>query len=176
MTDTLKTLTCPGCGETMEKVFIPSEGINIDICTQGCGGIYFDNREFDNFDEQHEDISIILEKLEGKKFEKVSEKMTRVCPNCGAKMVKNHSSISQEIEIDECYSCGSKFLDNSELIKIREEYENNEQRDEDILKYVYKQAGAELAAQDRRYAEINPAKRTYIKKTFDAIFNKLMGL
>lgn len=176
MTDTLKTLTCPACGKPMEKVFIPSEGINIDICTQGCGGIYFDNREFDNFDEQNEDISAILEKLSDKKFEKVSENMTRVCPNCGAKMVKNHSSISHEIEVDDCYNCGGKFLDNSELVKIREEYENNEQRDEDILRYVYKEVGAELARQDQKYANIDPSKRTYVKKAFDGIFNKLMGL
>lgn len=176
MADTLKTLTCPACGKTMEKVFIPSEGINLDICTDGCGGIYFDNREFENFDEKNEDISVILEKLEGKSFEKPSENLTRVCPNCGTKMIKNHSSILKEIEIDDCYSCGGKFLDNAELIKIREEYENNEQRDEEILKYVYKQVGAELAEQDRRYAEIDPSKRTYLKKGFDSIFNKLLGL
>ena len=46
MADTLKELKCPACGKVMEKVFIPSEGINLDICTDGCGGIYFDNREF----------------------------------------------------------------------------------------------------------------------------------
>lgn len=175
MADTLKKLTCPACGKEMEKVFIPSEGINLDICTQGCGGIYFDNREFDKFDEKNEDISVILEKLEDKKFTKPSENMTRVCPNCGSKMVKNNSSILKNVEVDDCYNCGGKFLDNSELIKIREEYDNNEQRDEDILRYVYTQVGVELAEQDQRYANIDPAKRTYIKKTFDSIFNKLLG-
>ncbi len=55
--DTLETIKCPACGKEMEKVFIPSEGINIDICTNGCGGIFFDNREFDKFNEGHEDIS-----------------------------------------------------------------------------------------------------------------------
>ena len=49
--DTLETIKCPACGKEMEKVFIKSEGINIDICTEGCGGIFFDNREFDTFNE-----------------------------------------------------------------------------------------------------------------------------
>lgn len=88
MADTLKPIKCPACGNTMEKIFIPSAGINLDICTDGCGGIYFDNREFGMFDESNEDISKILEKVQGKKFAKVNEEMTRVCPNCGAKMVK----------------------------------------------------------------------------------------
>ena len=56
MADTLQKIKCPACGREMEKVFIPSEGINLDICTQGCGGIFFDNRELDKFDEKDEDI------------------------------------------------------------------------------------------------------------------------
>ena len=172
MADSLKTLTCPACGKQMEKVFIPTEGINLDICTDGCGGIYFDNREFKEFDEQNENISTILEKLEGKSFESVDETLTRECPNCGGKMVKNHSSIKKEIQVDDCYNCGGKFLDNKELIKIREEYESNEERDEDVLRYVYQQVGQELTEQAKRYAEIDEHKNTYIRK----LFRKLTGL
>lgn len=169
MADTLKPLICPACGKTMEKVFIPSQGINIDICTDGCGGIYFDNREFDKFDEKNEDISEIMAKIEGKTFTTPNETITRVCPNCGAKMVKNHSSVKQQIEVDECYTCGGKFLDNKELIKIREEYENNEERDEDILRYVYQKVGRQLAEQERKYSEITTHNRTYIRKIFDVL-------
>ena len=169
MADTLKPLTCPACGKTMEKVFIPSQGINIDICTDGCGGIFFDNREFDKFDEKNEDISAIIAKIECKTFSKPNESMTRVCPNCGAKMVKNHSSVKQQIEIDECYTCGGKFLDNSELVKIREEYENNEERDEYILRYVYQKVGRQLAEQERKYSEIGTHYKTYVRKFFDVL-------
>ena len=166
MADTLKTLTCPACGKTMKKVFIASEGINLDICTEGCGGIYFDNREFKDFDEQNEDISAILETLKGKTFEKVNETLVRHCPNCGGIMVKNHSSIKKEIQMDDCYNCGGKFLDNAELVKIREEYDSNEERDEDILRYVYKQVGCELAEQERRYSEIDQNKDPLTRKLF----------
>lgn len=33
-------------------------------------------------------------------------------------MVKNSSSIHKKIEVDDCYSCGGKFLDNNELQKL----------------------------------------------------------
>lgn len=171
MADTLKTLICPACGKEMEKVFIKDQGINIDICADGCGGIFFDNREFDSFDEQNEDITRIIEKLKGKKFTPVSANSARICPNCGAKMVKNHSSISNEVEVDDCYSCGGKFLDFGELEKIRAEYENNVQRDEDILAYVYKQVGQELADVDEKYAN-SVTNRSMLQK----VFYKLLGL
>lgn len=151
MADSLNTLTCPACGKVMEKVFIPSQGINIDICTNGCGGIFFDNREFDKFDEQHEDVSEILKNITGKSFEPVDSSKDRICPSCGSKMVKNHTSVKGEIEVDDCYVCGGKFLDNDELQKIRAEYENNEQRSVDVLKYVYSTVGKELAEVDDRY-------------------------
>jgi len=171
MADTLKKLICPACGKEMEKVFIPSEGINLDICTNGCGGIYFDNREFESFDEKDEDVSTILEKVQDKEFEAVDESKDRICPNCGAKMVKNHSSIHKTIQIDECYSCGGKFLDRGELFKIREEYDTVEERDEDILRFVYSKVGCELAEQDRRHSEIIP-HRTGLRK----LFYKLTGM
>lgn len=171
MADTLKTLKCPACGKDMEKVFIPTQGINLDICTQGCGGIFFDNREFKEFDEKNEDISKILEKINDKEFLKVDTAAERTCPVCGTKMVKNHSSIDQVIEVDECYSCGGKFLDRDELVKIRAEYDTEEQRSEDVLRHVYKSVGQELGELDRKHAKA-VASRTCIQK----IFYKIIGM
>lgn len=171
MADSLKILKCPACGKDLEKVFIPAQGINVDICTEGCGGIFFDNREFNSFDEKDEDISKILEKINNKEFKKVDTKAERFCPNCGTKMVKNCSSIHQTIETDDCYSCGGKFLDRDELLKIRAEYDTEEERDEDILRYVYKQVGQELAEVDRKYAD-SITNRTRLQN----IFYKLLGL
>ena len=168
MADTLKPLNCPACGKEMEKVLIPSEGINLDICTEGCGGIYFDNREFSKFDEQHEDISEILAKLENKSFVRVDESQTRLCPNCGAKMVKNYSSIKKSIEVDECYTCGGKFLDNSELVKIRQEYLNDEERSADVINYVYQTVGSELKEHHSKHSTIK-------QSALRSLFGKLTG-
>lgn len=138
MADNDQVLVCPACQKQMKKIFMPEQGVNLDICIDGCGGIYFDNREFKNFDEQHENIDALIEAIEGKEFEKVDESLIRKCPVCGSNMVKNFSSVKREIQIDECYFCGGKFLDNGELIKIREEYATEADRSADLLKAVYK--------------------------------------
>ena len=112
-------LTCPACGKTMKKVLIPSAGINIDICLDGCGGIFFDNRELNKFDEPHENADEILKMIEGREFTKVDESAVRKCPLCHIPMVKMGSGIGG-VQIDVCNKCGAKFLDNGELLKIRE--------------------------------------------------------
>ena len=120
MADTQKTLTCPACGKTMKKVFVPTEGINLDICTEGCGGIYFDNREFEKFDEEHENADEILAIYENKTFQPRDDKELRICPSCKTRMVKIGSGTAQNsFKIDTCYTCGAKFLDGYELQHIR---------------------------------------------------------
>lgn len=141
MADNLKIIYCPACGKEMAKVFMPEQNINLDVCVNGCGGIYFDNREFQQFDERHENIDALIDAIKGKTFKLVDESLKRTCPVCGATMVKNFSSIRKNIQIDECYSCGGKFLDNGELIKIRGEYETEADRSADFLKAVYSTAG-----------------------------------
>lgn len=170
MADTKKILNCPACGKVMEKVYIESMGINLDICTDGCGGIYFDNREFKHFDEKNEDISTILKKLEGKEFIDVDTTKTRICPVCGAKMVKNSTSVHQKIEVDDCYTCGGKFLDRDELIKIRAEYDTEQERSQDFLDHVYQQIGTDLAALDMKHA-LAIENRSMLQKIFFKIVN-----
>lgn len=171
MADTLEKINCPACGKLMEKVFIPSEGINIDICTDGCGGIFFDNREFDAFNEQHEDISVILEKLKNKEFSKTDEDAQRFCPCCGVKMVKNKAGIKSSVIIDECYGCGGKFLDNHELLKIRDEYQNDQHRTDEAMSYVYRKVGRQLTD-----VQLKSARAKMNKSFGQRLFNSLFGI
>lgn len=118
MADTLNKLICPACGENMTKVFIKDAGVNIDICLDGCGGILFDNRELEKFDEVNENADEILSAIEGKTFREVDESASRDCPVCGVKMLKMGAG-SGGVQLDCCSFCGVKFLDNGELQKIR---------------------------------------------------------
>lgn len=118
MADTKEIINCPACGKEMEKVFIKDANVNIDICTEGCGGMLFDNRELEKFDEKHENADGILNKVAGKKFAPVDESKYRVCPVCGTIMVKMGAS-QGNVQIDVCNVCGAKFLDHGELEKIR---------------------------------------------------------
>lgn len=168
MADSFNTLKCPACQKEMKKIFIPEQGINVDVCTDGCGGIYFDNREFKYFDEAHENIDKITEALQGKTFIEVDENLPRTCPACGAKMVKNFSSSKREIQIDECYSCGGKFLDHGELTKFRAEYKTEAERSADIMKEVYSTVGLEIKQLEEANA-IAKRNRSPLKKLFDSL-------
>lgn len=139
MADSLNELICPACGEKMEKI-LTQEGLNIDICSEGCGGIWFDNREFTKFIKPQNAQEILL-KLSGKKFKKVDTDAVRECPVCHSKMVKNKYSINSPIEIDECYNCGGKFLDNNELNEIRNSEKPTDKQIEDLVKNLYKSTG-----------------------------------
>lgn len=166
MTDTKETLICPACGEFMKKVFIPEHNIWVDICTDGCGGIWFDNREDLKFDEQNENIDLILEELKGKEFKPVDTTKDRYCPVCAVKLVKNFCSAKHQIEIDECYSCGGKFMDRGELEGMRAQYSTEDERIEAVNALAGKLFGAQLAAQD---AELNSLKEHNAKSPLAGI-------
>lgn len=145
MVDTHETINCPACGKKMLKIFIKEYGINIDICKDGCGGIFFDNRELKYFDEQYEIMDATIKEIEAKEFPPVDGSAERICPACGAKMIKNSTKAEGTITIDECYSCGGKFLDHGELTQMRAEFVTEKQRSEDAVRYLYSKVGQELA-------------------------------
>lgn len=124
MADNKEMLICPACGKLMKKVFIKGENLNIDICTDGCGGILFDNRELEKFDEMHENASEILNEIKAKEFKKVDDSEIRICPICKVPMVKMGSGVTNTV-IDVCNTCGAKFLDYGELSSIREVTDDN---------------------------------------------------
>ena len=125
MKDTKKIVVCPACGEKMLKVYMPEHGFDLDICVDSCGGIFFDNRELNKYDDENENADIIFEYLGSKFFQKTDESKIRICPACNTPMVKMGAGVS-DVEIDVCNVCGAKFLDNGELEKIRNPFSKDE--------------------------------------------------
>ncbi len=123
MADTQYNLTCPACGCEMTKLFIANKAVNIDIFADGCGGIYLDNREIQEFSDTNDDLTEINELLANKTFKAINENQTRICPVCGTPMAKTNAF---GIQIDTCYKCGGLFLDNGEFEKIRTHYKKRE--------------------------------------------------
>lgn len=148
MKDNDKIINCPACGAPMKKVFLQNQQFMVDVCLDGCGGIWLDNRELNKVDEKSEDITELQDVYKGKQFKKVDSSQDRICPLCGTKMVKNSVSAKQEITIDECYSCGGKFFDYLELDKMRNQYENDEERLSDVKK-IAKNSQAMEAIMDK---------------------------
>ena len=123
MADTQQNLRCPACGSEMTKLFIADKAINLDICAEGCGGIYFDNQEIREFSAENEDLSEIRNFLEGNNFMPVDETITRICPACKTPMVKTNAF---GVQIDTCYKCGGIFLDNGEFEQIRTHFKKRQ--------------------------------------------------
>ena len=127
MTDSLDTLTCPACGEKMTKIFIADKGINIDICENNCGGIFFDCREFHECSSSTNEVWEIKRLLENKNFMPVDETQIRICPSCKTPMTKTKTF---GIQIDTCNNCGGIFLDNREFDRIREQIKAQKKKTE----------------------------------------------
>ena len=168
MTDTKRILKCPACKKEMVKIYVQSADVNVDICLNGCGGIYFDNMEFYVFDENREKINEITQMLEEKTFQKVDSSKSRYCPSCGKKMVKNFTNLSKDVEIDDCYNCGGKFLDFGELETIINQDLNPLQKSKKNMKNFLNSLDYVDVANAPKYRR---HKRSFLKKIFDWIFS-----
>ncbi len=127
MADSTEILTCPACGEEMTKVFITDKGINLDVCSNNCGGIFFDSREFQQCTSSINEVWELKQLIEGKNFMPVDESKTRICPACKTPMVKTKSF---GIQIDTCNNCGGIFLDNNEFETIKNQINAQKKRTE----------------------------------------------
>jgi len=137
MADNKELLLCPACGKEMKKLYIPDNNVNVDICIDGCGGIYFDNRELEKFDEAHENAEEILKEVENRHFAEVDTTKPRICPVCGATMMKQGAA-NGKVEIDVCAFCGGKFVDAGELQQIRNtQTEPISQKMDDLFEHIY---------------------------------------
>lgn len=136
MVDTLDVINCPLCGKEMKKVFLDEQQMNVDICLNGCGGIFLDNREFNKIDDEHENIDEIIIAIKDKDFEPVVKNEQIICPICNVPMVEMGAGKSS-VKIDCCNGCGAKFLENGELQKIRENESSKDEVLDDILENIF---------------------------------------
>jgi Zn-finger nucleic acid-binding protein len=104
-------------------------GAAVDVCKNGCKGIWFDWHELSKLDEESEGVGNALE--EALNSPRIStERQGKIkCPKCGLAMQQHRYKKSQNVSVDECYSCGGIFLDSGELGAIRETFMSDEDAD-----------------------------------------------
>jgi len=170
MTDTTRTIYCPACGEEMRKFYIESANCYVDVCVTGCGGIYFDKNELDKMDEAHEKIPELFELFKDKDFMLVDKEKTRMCPTCSHVMIKNFSTENNEVEIDECKTCGGLFLDCNELFQIRKEIADNKADKSEFVKKILDEFNSNLENSNNNIS--NQIKN----KIADSVIKSIYGL
>jgi Zn-finger nucleic acid-binding protein len=142
-------MKCPACPNTLQEV--QAGDIKVDVCRNGCGGIWFDNFEFKKVDEQHESAGDSLLEIEKNPHVVVDRTGKRQCPRCEDQpMLQHFVSAKQEVEVDECPACGGIWLDAGELGAIRDQFATDEERSAAAQEYFQNVFGGELAKMKAR--------------------------
>jgi Zn-finger nucleic acid-binding protein len=120
------------------------EKITVDVCNEGCGGIWFDRFELSHFDEPDESGGEILENIRKDPTVKVDLKARRKCPRDGTIMMQHFFSVKKQVTVDECPQCAGFWLDAGELTSIRHEYTSEKERQKAAEKYFGEIFGKQL--------------------------------
>ena len=120
-------MKCTACSNQLKQMTVGE--LSVDICKNGCGGIWFDNLELKQVDEKHESAGESLLHIERNPDIVVDHSQNRLCPKCeNQKMMKHFMSVKREVEVDECPACGGFWLDAGELGQIRSQFETETDR------------------------------------------------
>ncbi len=120
-------MKCPACKSEMAELVI--EKITVDVCQQGCGGLWFDRFELQKVDEPHESAGESLLRVKKKESVKTDPSQRFQCPKCdGITMMRHFFSPKREVQVDECPNCGGFWLDAGELGQIRSQYSSEDER------------------------------------------------
>lgn len=120
-------MKCPACSNEMTQVEV--QDISLDVCQGGCGGIWFDWFELNRIDEPHEALGEDVFHTDVDPSVVVDHDAKRYCPRCDdMPMMRHFRSVRREVQVDECPRCAGYFLDRGELNEIRNQFENDEER------------------------------------------------
>jgi Zn-finger nucleic acid-binding protein len=140
-------MNCPACSNELTQMTVAD--VTIDICKNGCGGIWFDNFELKKFDEPNESAGAELLDIERNPNVKVDHNRRFNCPKCdGIVMMRHFFSVKHKVQIDECPSCAGIWLDAGELGQLRELFDSEEARHQAADEYFQQVFGKEFAAME----------------------------
>lgn len=138
-------MKCPACYNELSEVQVGE--LRVDVCQQGCGGIWFDAFELQRADEVADSAGEALVEIQRDESVQVDPSRKRECPRCqGIKLHRHFFSPQRRVQVDQCPNCGGYWLDAGELALIREEKARADQVDKisaavvssGFIRYVYR--------------------------------------
>lgn len=136
-------MNCPACDSALETLNV--EGLAVDVCRSGCGGLWFDNFELRRVDALDEKLGTALAHMEFNP-DAVVLREKRPCPKCeGITMLQHKFSREKPVIVDECPSCGGIWLDGGELAEIRQPVVTKDERQQKTQKLFNELLAQELA-------------------------------
>ena len=138
-------MECPACHHTLSPV--EAGGVSVDVCTDGCGGIWFSWMELQRFDEPKDAGDTLLGFARQPGI--TVDPGPLHCPQCADRIqLKRHFfSVKRDVTVDECPECGGYWLDPGELRAIRSGFETDEARRAAAGAYFTETFGGQLAAE-----------------------------
>jgi len=115
-------MKCPACNTSLAVIKL--QGVSLDVCRGGCGGIWFDNFELKKFEVPRPSTAELLN-IPTNPAIQVDPAKKRNCPRCeNVPMMRHYYSITRQVQVDHCPSCGGYWLDAGELAAIQGEYKS----------------------------------------------------
>jgi Zn-finger nucleic acid-binding protein len=113
-------MNCPACFNRLTPRHAGS--ITVDVCQEGCGGIWFDAFELAQVDEASDAAGHGLLEVRSDPRLTVDHSRKRSCPRCdNVKLMRHFYSARKRIQVDQCPNCAGYWLDAGELAKVRAE-------------------------------------------------------
>jgi Zn-finger nucleic acid-binding protein len=146
-----RVIECPVCSNVMTTM--SAEGVTVDVCAGGCGGIWFDWFELARVDEANESAGEkFLEVERDPKLRLDLSKRIR-CPRDSEIMMRHFHSVKRGVEVDECPRCAGFWLDAGELAGIRSEFATEEERKQAAQEYFSELFDPDLAVERAKTME-----------------------
>jgi uncharacterized protein len=122
-------MKCPACGQPLSE--IKTGSIHVQACQNGCGGLWVNHLQMEKINKPDEYDGEILTHLQNKRLAPVDVNRTLHCPHCADRisMMRHFFSVKRNVTVNECPECGGYWLNMGELLKIRQTWKTDEQRE-----------------------------------------------
>ncbi len=155
MTSPSHPLKCPACDGLLSTHQVDA-GLTVEVCRQGCGGLWFDGGTIGAVEQADEAAGVAL--LSAAENTASTPDVKRRCPRCpDLFMLKRPYGPLQPVRIDECPGCAGIWLDAGEWEAIRQAFVDDHARQQAATAYRQAMAagvrniGARQAAKTRSF-------------------------
>lgn len=125
-------MKCPACNNELVQMQAP--GFEVDVCKNGCGGIWLDAGEFQKCNDNSEAFPDTILGIRKSPDILVDRMKPRHCPRCTDHPAFKRNEIEfapgMRMTLDLCPKCDGTWLDTGELLFIRKKSREAEDRQE----------------------------------------------
>src|SRR5271156_2060887 len=127
-------INCPVCNKAL--VDQDFGGVKVHVCVNGCKGLLFDWLQLQKLDHKNTGFGDALQAALNSPRVNGDTRERLKCPECKMLMYRHEFDLDKEVNVDECWGCGTFFLDSGELKQIRDHSMSPEEEQAYLNKFV----------------------------------------